>query len=227
MSRPRIYDITPVVSPRIGVFPGDVGFSREVSLDFDLGHHLRLSSIRTTLHLGAHADGPNHYAKNGVSIAEREPSIYMGRCLVVRAQASRGERVRLEHLSEPWRSRLSGGEACEAPRVLVSTGSFPDPEKWNSDFCSFEPSLIDTLAKAGVRLIGIDTPSVDPEDSKQLESHQMIARHDLAVLEGLVLSQVPEGLYSLLALPLRIEGADAAPVRAILMEGPDRLETLS
>ena len=76
----------------------------------------------------------------------------------------------------------------------------------------------DGLAAQGVRLVGIDTPSIDPEDSKELPSHQAVARHDLGILEGVVLSQVPDGVYTLIALPLRIEGADASPVRAVLVE---------
>jgi arylformamidase len=106
--------------------------------------------------------------------------------------------------------------------VLISTGSFPDPDSWNNDFNSLSPELIDDLATKGVKLLGIDTPSVDPADSKGLESHQAIFRHDLCVLEGLILNRVPAGRYTLVALPLRLKDADASPVRAILME-PDKL----
>jgi arylformamidase len=216
----RIFDITPLVSERIGVFPGDVEFKRHRSLDFEQGHHLRLSSITTTLHLGAHADGPNHYSKEGIGIDERDLRLYMGDCLVIEALVPKGTRVGLKHLSEKWR----GTKTWPASRVLVRTSSFPNPDQWNSDFNSFEPELIEHFAKGGVRLIGIDTPSIDPEDSKALESHQMVAKHDLAVLEGIVLEGVPEGLYTLVALPMKIEGADAAPVRAVLIEGTNRVE---
>jgi arylformamidase len=208
----RFIDITPSVSEKIGVFPGDVPFNREVSYDFKKGDHLLLSSIRSTLHLGAHADGPNHYSATGEGIGERDISIYAGKCLVLRATAARGERVGLHHLAEKWRA-LS---VWPAPRVLVHTGSFPDPNAWNSDFCSFDPALIEIWAKAGVKLVGIDTPSIDPEDSKTLDSHHMVERYDLAILEGLVLEAVPEGLYTLMAFPLKIAGADASPVRAVL-----------
>lgn len=203
------------MSERLGVFPGDIPFSREISLDFKKGHHLLLSAIRSTLHLGAHADGPNHYAKEGVGIAERDLSLYMGSCLVLNAEPflSRGERVGRKGLSDKWREN----QKWPAPRILFRTNSFPDPENWNSDFCSLDPNLIDELGKAGVRLVGIDTPSIDPEDSKDLPAHQAVARNDLAILEGLDLSKVEEGRYTLIALPLKIENADAAPVRAVLL----------
>lgn len=218
MMGPRVIDISPVVSERIGVFPGDVAYRRDVSLDFKKGHHLLLSSVQTTLHLGAHADGPNHYSANGVGISERDPKLYMGRCLVLEAHdLKRGERVGWRHLDSKWKE----AERLPAPRVLLRTDTFPDPDQWNSDFSSFDPELIEGLAQRGAILVGIDTPSIDPEDSKDLESHQMVARHDLAVLEGLVLSEVREGLYTLLALPLKLERADAAPVRAVLIEGAD------
>jgi arylformamidase len=211
-------DISPVISSRIGVFPGDVKFERAVSLDFKKGDHLLLSSIQTSLHLGAHADGPNHYVADGKGIGERPLELYMGKTLVIHGEAKRGERVGLKHLAPRWQNAQ-----WPAKRILVKTGSFPDPDQWNSDFCSLEPELIELWAKAGVKLIGIDTPSIDPETAKELKSHHMVARHDLAILEGLVLDEVQEGLYTMVALPLRIENADAAPVRAILFKNPDLL----
>jgi len=102
------------------------------------------------------------------------------------------------------------------PRVLLRTASFPDPRKWNNDFASLSPELVDALHARGVVLIGIDTPSVDPFDSKTLEAHQAFGRHDMAVLEGVVLDEAEDGVYELIALPLRLRGADASPVRAVL-----------
>ena len=108
----------------------------------------------------------------------------------------------------------------EAPRVLLRTGTFPEPEGWNSDFASLSPELVDALAAAGVVLVGIDTPSVDPFDDAELESHRALRRHGIANLEGLVLGHVPPGRYTLIALPLPLEGADASPVRAALAPLP-------
>ncbi|MEK7691029.1 MAG: cyclase family protein, partial [Bdellovibrionota bacterium] len=115
-------------------------------------------------------------------------------------------------------------EILSAPRVLIRTGSFPDPEKWNSDFWSLSPELVDFLAGQGVRLVGIDTPSIDPEADSELLSHAAVYRHGLAVLEGLVLTKVPDGIYELIALPLRLEGCEASPVRAVLRSLKEDLE---
>jgi arylformamidase len=101
--------------------------------------------------------------------------------------------------------------------VLLRTGTFLDPERFDTDFASLSPELVEHLADLGVVLVGIDTPSVDPFSSKQLESHQALFRRDVAVLEGLVLEQAPPGPYTLVALPLRLVGFDASPVRAALI----------
>jgi arylformamidase len=103
-----------------------------------------------------------------------------------------------------------------AERVLLRTGTYPDPEHFNEDFSALSPELVDDLHGKGVRLIGIDTPSVDLFDSKDLPAHKMFLKHDMAILEGIVLADVPEGLYELIALPLKLVGFDASPVRAIL-----------
>ncbi len=208
----RFYDISPLISPDSAVFPGDQQFEREVVMDFSKGDHLGLSWIRSTVHIGAHADAPNHYKADGPGIDERDLELYFGSCQVIHVTALSGERIGKKHV---------GTKHIKAPRVLVRTDSFPNPDHWNSDFNSLDPEWVQELSDLGVRLVGIDTPSVDPETSKALETHQVLARNDLAVLEGLVLTQVPEGLYSLVALPLKIRGADASPVRAVLFDHPD------
>jgi arylformamidase len=202
-----IFDISPVISPRLGVWPGDTEFSRDVCMDTNQGDNITLSAIRTTLHLGAHVDAPNHYRAGAKAMHERELERYYGPCQVMSVDLARGERIRPQHLSA----------SLEAPRLLFHTGSFPDPEKWNADFNSLSAELIAHLFDAGVRLVGIDTPSVDLQDDKILESHQAIADRDMAILVGIVLEKVDPGLYTLCAFPLPLEGADASPVRAVLI----------
>src|SRR5262249_43844973 len=117
-----------------------------------------------------------------------------------------GERILPNSVSEP----------IQAERVLFATGTFPDPEHFNEDFAALSPELVLSLHRQGVKLVGIDTPSVDLFDSKDLPSHQACLQCDMAILEGLVLRDVRAGLYELIALPLRLVGFDASPVRAIL-----------
>lgn len=203
----RIIDISPLVDPALNVWPGDTPYVRNVNLDIAAGSNITLSDIRTTVHVGAHADAPNHYRAGGEDISRRRLDLYIGRCNVVTVDHCYGRRV------VPGDIDLA---SIKAPRVLLRTRTFPDPRKWNNDFASLSPELVDVLHARGVILIGIDTPSVDPFESKGLEAHQVFARHDMAILEGLVLDAVQDGEYELIALPLRLKGADASPVRAVL-----------
>lgn len=203
----RLLDLSPVISARIAVWPGDVPFREDFALRMAEGAHLELSSLTTTVHVGAHADAPSHYLLGGAGIGERPLERYYGPCQVMRVEVGRGERVGVEHLTGPVR----------APRLLLRTGTFPDPERWNEDFAALAPTLVAHLAAAGVVLVGIDTPSIDLMTSKDLPAHKAVAAADMAVLEGLLLDDAPEGVHTLIALPLRIEGADASPVRAALL----------
>jgi arylformamidase len=201
-----IYDLTPPITEQLKVWPGDTPPSREVLCDLRRGDNITLSTLRATVHLGAHADAPSHYAAAAPAIHERSLDYYFGPCQVIRVAVPRATLVTADLLRQPIR----------AERVLIATGTFPNPELFNTDFAALDPDLVRRLHEQGVRLIGIDTPSVDLFDSKDLPSHQTFRRCDMAILEGLVLQDVPEGIYELIALPLRLVGFDASPVRAIL-----------
>lgn len=203
----KVLDISPPVHPGLAVFPGDTEYRREVSMHVDAGEHLTLSAISTTLHLGAHGDAPVHYARGGRSIDAQDLTRYLGPCQVIDVRGRGGPRIAPADLEV----------AVTAPRVLLRTDSFPDPDTWRDDFRALAPELIDFLADAGVVLVGIDTPSVDVADSKDLPSHARLHARDVANLEGLVLTEVPAGRYTLVALPLRLVDADASPVRAVLL----------
>jgi arylformamidase len=204
--RKILYDITPTVSEGLAVWPGDTPPSREVLLDMEAGANLTLSTLHATVHLGAHVDAPSHYGADAPSIESRALDLYLGPCQVVRPQAGRGARLPADAAPDPVRAK----------RVLFATGTFPDPGRFNEDFAALSPELVARLHDSGVRLVGIDTPSVDPFTSKDLPTHQACLERDMAILEGIVLGRVPEGLYELIALPLKLDGFDASPVRAVL-----------
>jgi arylformamidase len=203
----KIYDISPLISEDIAVFPGDTPFKREILMSQNQGDNLDLSTIRTTLHLGAHADGVNHYAPGQPGIDQKDLRTYMGGCQVVEVKTAYGDRISLFDFNINQISQS---------RVLFKTNSF-QPNEWREDFVSLSPEVIFALADLGVILVGIDTPSIDPADSKKLESHKAILKSNISVLEGLVLDEVRPGTYQLVALPLKIKDADASPVRAILL----------
>jgi arylformamidase len=201
-----IFDITPPISPRLQVWPGDTPPSRELLRDMHRGDQITLSTLHATVHLGAHADAPSHYGLDAATIDECDLDPYLGPCQVLRVKALRQRCITSEMLPD----------AIQAPRLLLATGTYPDPECLNTDFAALAPELVEHLHRQGVKLIGIDTPSVDPFDSKDLPSHRQCLKYDMAILEGLMLKDVPEGLYELIALPLKLVDFDASPVRAIL-----------
>ena len=200
------YDLTPPITPKLAVWPGDTPLSREVLNDMARGYNITLSTLRATMHLGAHADGPNHYGKDAPAIDERGLDYFLGPCQVIRVGVARATRITPAMLP---------GEVTTS-RVLFATGTYPDPENWNRDFAALSVELVDFLHERGVITVGIDTPSVDLFESKDLPAHKAILRCNMSILEGLVLKDVPEGTYELIALPLRLVGFDASPVRAVL-----------
>ncbi|MFO0961381.1 MAG: cyclase family protein [Phycisphaerales bacterium] len=203
-----LYDLSPLLSSRIAVFPGDTPFERRELMHVDRGDHISLSAVTATVHLGSHADAPVHYGRGGRTLEQQPLELYIGPCVVARVPDARGRRVGV--------ADLAGRVPFGTQRLLIATGSYPDPEQWNPDFAAIDPELVRWLDTRGVRLVGIDTPSVDTADSKDLPAHAAFFAADIAIIEGLVLTGVPEGEAELIALPLRIEGADASPVRAIL-----------
>lgn len=207
-----IIDVSARIDGELKVWPGDTPPVREVLCDLDKGANITLSTLRATVHLGTHVDGANHYGKGAAGVEAWPLDRFIGPCHVIDAPVLRGgagTRVRVEDLKTPL-------SLVKHSRVLLRTGTYPDPRVFNEDFAALEPSLIDALAARGVKTIGIDTPSVDLFTSKDLPAHAACLRGDVAILEGLVLRDVPPGEYELIALPLRLVGFDASPVRAVL-----------
>ncbi|MGE0073523.1 MAG: arylformamidase [Thiomonas sp.] len=203
---PPLWDISPPSTPNAPIFPGDAPFSLEWTARIHPGSPVNLSVIRLSPHVGAHADAPLHYADGAAAIDAVDLAPYLGPCRVIHA-IDRGPLVLPEHLAH----------AAQAlpPRVLVRTRQ-QALTRWQDDFAAMAPHTLDWLAAQGVRLVGIDTPSVDPAASKTLDAHARLLAHDLRVLENLLLDAVDEGDYELIALPLKLAGACASPVRAVL-----------
>ncbi len=201
-----IFDISPPITKKLRVWPGDTPPVRELLLDMRRGDDITLSTLRATVHLGAHADAPSHYGADAPTIDARSLDYYLGRCQLIRIPAARGSCISPDAITT----------SIAAPRVLFDTGTHPESEQFPEDFAALTPDLVAWLHRQGVWLVGIDTPSVDPFSSKDLPAHKSFLRYDMAILEGLLLKDVPEGVYELIALPLPLVGFDASPVRAVL-----------
>ena len=202
----RIYDITPAITPELAVFPGDTPPSRAMLLDMKRGDHLTLSTLKTTVHLGAHVDGPNHYGRDDAGVDALPIERFLGPAQVIDVAIERGQRFNASHVQG----------AINATRVLFRTKTYPNPESWNEDFAGMDPGFVRELHDMGVELVGIDTPSVDLSTAKDLVAHHAFRDTQISILEGIVLNDVPVGHYELIALPLRLVDFDASPVRAVL-----------
>jgi arylformamidase len=205
----RLWDISPAIGPGFPVFPGDTPFALRWTWSIGPDCPVNVSELVMSPHTGSHADAPLHYDADGTAIADVALELYLGPCRVVHALDA-GPLVEPHHV----------GAALDGipPRVLIRTAQRACVDAWDPAFAAIAPATIDCLHAHGVRLVGIDTPSLDPADSKTLDSHQRVRSHGMAILEGIVLDDVPAGDYELIALPLKIRGGDASPVRAVLRE---------
>ena len=199
----RLWDISPPVQTGSPVFPGDTAFASAWNARIGPGCPVNVSTLTLSPHTGAHADAPLHYDDAGAPVGQLELAPYLGPCRVIHA-IGRGPLV-------GWRD-LEHALAGTPPRVLVRTYAQAPLDRFDPHLTAFAPETVERLADHGVLLVGIDSASIDPAESKTLPSHQAVRRRNLRVLENLVLDAVPEGDYELIALPLKLMQADASQI---------------
>jgi arylformamidase len=198
----NLIDISRRVSGKTAVFPGDVPFEL---VQTDIGSCV-VGRMATTLHIGTHADAPNHFVRGAASIADVDLAKYFGPCRVV-------ERIGDGPITP---EDVAKWNLQRGMRYLAKTQRAIDPDVFPDAFAHLDPEAARLLAAAGVELFGIDTSSVDHKDSKTLDAHKSLLSGGVAILENLDLTAARPGPYELMAFPLRIAGADASPVRAVL-----------
>lgn len=204
----KLWDISQPLRSQLPVWPGDTPFSSRPRWTHGGGSPVNVATIELSTHSGAHADAPLHYGATGLSIDQVALEPYLGPCRVVDARGS-GDAVAAALVERHWSEGVS--------RMLFRTfDRFPATE-WPSRFTAMSQGAIRALAAHGVTLVGIDSPSLDPEASKTMDAHLAVPP-EMRILEGLVLDHVPPGDYELIALPLSLAGLDASPVRAVLRE---------
>lgn len=204
-----IYDISQSLDRATPVWPGDTSFAQVQTWALGPDCPVNVSALTLSTHTGTHADAPLHYDAAGPAIGAVDLSVYLGPCRVI---DRRGAAV------------LAPGDFADLadppPRLLIRTfDTFPH-RHWPARWTTLGAEAIAHLAALGVRLIGIDGPSLDRQDSKAMEAHHAVRAAGMAILEGLVLDAVPPGDYELIALPLKLADADASPVRAVLRSLP-------
>lgn len=195
-----LIDVSRPLSAATAVWPGDEPFAFRLARSGP-----NVGAVTMSVHTATHCDAPFHVADDGATVDRLPVDLFVGMAWVVDVRGT-----------SRWRDRLAGIDLAGSPRVLFQTGGWPDSGRFPESIPAMEPDLPDWLADRGVRLVGVDVPSVDLFDSETLDNHHALVRRGVVILEGLWLEDVPAGRYELIALPLKLAGADGSPVRAVL-----------
>lgn len=210
----RLYDITRTMFSGMAVWPGDSAFDLRPTGSLANGDTVNMTTITFSAHTGTHVDAPYHFTEEGMTLERVDLTAYWGPAQVVSVSKSAGSLTPDD---------FAGHELGRASRLLVKSGSSAaDPRVFHHDYVYPGPELADFLGSLGIVLYGADTPSMDASDSKTLPGHHALQRNGILILEGLDLTDVPDGLYELVAFPLKVLGGDGSPVRAVLRAFEER-----
>jgi arylformamidase len=211
----KIWDISRTLSNDLAEWPGDEPCHFRLTREKTKGASVNLGAISMSVHNGTHADARFHFDTNGESIEKAPLETYLGRATVVDlAQAFLQSKVK--HLITIEDLRPSAEQIAATSRLLLKTGRWSDSTVFPDKIPVIAANVPAWLQKNGVKLLGLDLPSVDEIDSKSLQNHHALARAGIAIVESIDLSGVAAGIYHLAAMPLKIAGGDGAPMRAIL-----------
>jgi arylformamidase len=211
----KIWDVSRTLSNDLAEWPGDEPCRFRLTREKAKGESVNLGAIGMSVHNGTHADAQFHFDTNGESIEKASLETYLGRATVVDlAQAFLDAKEK--HLITIEDLRPYAEQIAVTSRLLVKTGRWSDSTIFPDKIPVIAADVPAWLQKNGVKLLGLDLPSVDEIDSKSLPNHHALARAGIAIIESLDLNDVALGTYDLSALPLKIAGGDGAPMRAIL-----------
>jgi arylformamidase len=210
----KIWDISRTLSNDLASWPGDTPFRFELAARIGENAVVNVGAINTSVHNGSHADAQFHFEKNGPTIELAALGTYLGQATVVdltqQFRDGGQELITTGHLNN------SSDQLRQTSRLLLKTGVWLDNTIFPQRIPMMAPDVAEWLKARGVQLVGLDLPSVDPIDAKELRNHHALARCGIAIIESLDLRDIEAGIYNFAALPLKIAGGDAAPVRAVL-----------
>ncbi|MFD1407572.1 arylformamidase [Kroppenstedtia eburnea] len=199
-------DISQRLEEGVPVWPGDTPFSYRLTWSKEESGSVNVGQITMSTHTGTHIDAPFHFDEEGKRVIDLDLDLYIGRARVI-------------HLPDPKQigiGELQSENLEGVTRLLIRTDAWSDRSTFPESIPPVDPELAPDLAEKGIRLLGLDLPSVDPLDSKELPAHHALTSHGIHILEGIVLGGVDPGDYQLAALPLPLAQADGSPVRAVL-----------
>ncbi|KKI94117.1 kynurenine formamidase [Bacillus sp. SA1-12] len=199
-------DISQALDEKVPVWPGDTPFSNKLITNKEESGSVNVGQLNMSTHTGTHVDAPFHFDNDGKKVIDLDVNIFIGKAKV----------IHLPNKSYIGVKELSGLDLKGVVRLLIRTDAWKDRQKFPQSIPYFQPELSDYLSEVGIRLLGVDLPSVDPLESKELLIHHQLSAHGIHILEGLVLTNVLPGDYEMAALPLPLVEGDGSPVRAVL-----------
>lgn len=199
-------DISQPFTKDVGHWPGDVPFSYELSLTKEQTGSVNIGKITTSLHTGTHVDAPFHFDNDGETIDKLPLDSFIGKALVIDVSET-------NFITSNDFEHISFGSFDQ---ILLKTSLPNQPKRFPKEVPLLDHNIAPFLKEKEIKLIGVDIPSVDKLTSKQLETHHALHKQGIMILENIMLDDVDPGLYKLIALPLRIVGADGSPVRAVI-----------
>lgn len=209
-----IFDITQPMHPNMAVWPGDSPFASPQVAKIKDGLAVNVSRVQMSSHTGTHVDAPYHFDEEGTRLDQMSLHPFLGKAQVISLN---------KHAGALTADDFAGYDLTLAPRLLLHTAlSERDHTQFQKEFHYPSPDCVTWLAEQGIILYGTDAPSVDAFNSKEMTSHKTLLKHQITILEGIVLTDVPDGLYELIALPLKMIDGDGSPVRAILRTLTDK-----
>ena len=211
----KFWDISRTLSDELAEWPGDEPFHFRLTKTLAEGQSVNLGGISMSVHNGTHADAEFHFDANGESIEKAPLEIYLGRAIVVDLTEAFSQ-SKEKHLITIEDLQPHAEEIAETSRLLIKTGRWNNSAVFPDRIPVIAADIAAWMQKNGVKLLGLDLPSVDEIDSKSLQNHHALSGAGIALIESLDLSRVGSGIYNLAALPLKIAGGDGAPMRAIL-----------
>jgi arylformamidase len=211
----KIWDISRTLWDDFAEWPGDEPFHFRLTKRIAEGQSVNLGAVNMSVHNGTHGDARFHFDAAGESIEKAPLEVYLGRAVVVDL-AEGFSRQKEKQLITIEDLQPHAEEIAQTSRLLVKTGRWSNSAVFPKQIPVIAADVPSWLQKNGVRLLGLDVPSVDEIDSKSLQNHHALAAACIGIIESLDLSRVSPGIYNLAALPLKIAGGDGAPMRAVL-----------
>ncbi len=204
----QLIDISMSLTNETPAWPGDETFHYKLSASMEETGAVNVGQFKASNHTGTHVDAPFHYDSDGLKLGDIPMERFTGDALV----------VNVEGIETIMAEDLTSFDFSGVKKVLFRSMSWSDRSIFPSNYTVIGEDVGDFLQEQGIDLIGVDTPSVDPETSKNLTGHHSLYKNDILILEGIQLDHVAPGIYELFAFPLKMEEADGCPVRAMLRQ---------